>query len=340
MNYSEKNGQPSMEEILASIRRIIADEPQGASPIIDLRGTSRPLNLLSTDEDDSPDFQLPSIFRPQPAPDKTAPLFGRLTDAIRQASGSAEARSQEAPSEPPYAAPAHYGPGANGSSNPGLSALNVQRPVQASDFSHVVPVKPQQSAEPVAEEPAKPEATSSWWGGGATRPAQPPESEVKREMVPFRDTRMSGMGSVPVYHPEDFATQRAAPVEPAAVVSHTPAPSPTSTIDFSAIVPGQQDVPAHMAMELWRDPAPATPIPPYTGAAVESPPPPPLPNAAESNQKPGSAAPSGTIEDATADLLRPMLRQWLAENMPRMVEKALHIEVAQSVRPMKKPPGQ
>jgi hypothetical protein len=48
---------------------------------------------------------------------------------------------------------------------------------------------------------------------------------------------------------------------------------------------------------------------------------------------PASGVPvMGSIEDATADLLRPMLRQWLAENMPRMVEKALHIEVAESVR--------
>jgi hypothetical protein len=32
-----------------------------------------------------------------------------------------------------------------------------------------------------------------------------------------------------------------------------------------------------------------------------------------------------------------MLRQWLAENMPRMVEKALHIEVAETVKPVRKP---
>ncbi len=48
---------------------------------------------------------------------------------------------------------------------------------------------------------------------------------------------------------------------------------------------------------------------------------------------------NGTIEDTTAELLRPMLRMWLAENMPRMVEKALHIEVAESVKTGKKPTG-
>jgi hypothetical protein len=47
--------------------------------------------------------------------------------------------------------------------------------------------------------------------------------------------------------------------------------------------------------------------------------------------------PVDSIENATADLLRPMLRQWLAENMPRMVEKALYIEVAESVKGPRKP---
>jgi len=39
-----------------------------------------------------------------------------------------------------------------------------------------------------------------------------------------------------------------------------------------------------------------------------------------------------TLEDTVADLLRPMLRAWLDENMPRMVENALRIEMADSVR--------
>ena len=135
MNIAEKNGQPSMEEILASIRRIIADEPQGSSPIIDLRGTSRPLNLLASD-DDLADFQLPAIFRPQPVPEKPTPLFGRLTDAIRNASGSAAAelkqiRSGDEPGFDPYhapvPAPSSAWPGADATEyipNPALSTLD------------------------------------------------------------------------------------------------------------------------------------------------------------------------------------------------------------------------
>lgn len=38
--------------------------------------------------------------------------------------------------------------------------------------------------------------------------------------------------------------------------------------------------------------------------------------------------PRTAAQDAAAELLRPMLRQWLAENMPRIVESALHMEIA------------
>lgn len=48
-----------------------------------------------------------------------------------------------------------------------------------------------------------------------------------------------------------------------------------------------------------------------------------------------SGQPGGlrTLEDTVVELLRPMLRQWLDDNMPRMVEKALRIELAQSIKP-------
>lgn len=38
--------------------------------------------------------------------------------------------------------------------------------------------------------------------------------------------------------------------------------------------------------------------------------------------------PATILQDGAAELLRPLLKQWLTENMPRIVEKALHMEVA------------
>jgi len=39
-----------------------------------------------------------------------------------------------------------------------------------------------------------------------------------------------------------------------------------------------------------------------------------------------------TLEDTVSELLRPLLREWLENNMPRIVEKALRLEMADSVK--------
>ena len=49
-------------------------------------------------------------------------------------------------------------------------------------------------------------------------------------------------------------------------------------------------------------------------------------------------APVRTLEDAVADMLRPMLQKWVADNMPRIMERALRVEVG-NVNPTGKPPS-
>jgi hypothetical protein len=49
--------------------------------------------------------------------------------------------------------------------------------------------------------------------------------------------------------------------------------------------------------------------------------------------------PVRTLEDAVAEMLKPMLQQWLADNMPRIIEKALRVEAASTVKRNQKPPG-
>lgn len=53
----------------------------------------------------------------------------------------------------------------------------------------------------------------------------------------------------------------------------------------------------------------------------------------------GSPPVARTLEDAVADMLRPMLQQWVADNMPRIIERALRTEVARTAKPGQKPPG-
>jgi cell pole-organizing protein PopZ len=47
---------------------------------------------------------------------------------------------------------------------------------------------------------------------------------------------------------------------------------------------------------------------------------------------------NSAIEDAVADLLRPLLRTWLAENMPKIVERALRREMTERLLPGQKGP--
>lgn len=377
MDLNNKNGQPSMEEILASIRRIIAEEPTAANPVIDLHAKYR---QKADDHEDGNDFELPSIFRPAaPAPERQ-PLFGRLTDAIRSASGTtgndqkpqrkigdAEGSDQEryrgalrdagtilavSNGNGGFDHAGSNGSGQNGDSeryrgalrdtsagslSSALSSLKLTRGGDA------VSLGSRPEPEPVHQAPAPAAAPVL---AAAPPPANPPAAapttasaggveDVRRVMVPFRDMRMSRMAT-------DAPTQATAPSAEASAMDalmfstppvHEPAPI------HHTLAP---EFPAPPVQELFAAPLPP---PPQTfedntlslddmhrfAAVMEQPQqrmPPPPPQQAASD--------AGGIEDTTADLLRPMLRQWLAENMPRMVEKALSIELAQSVKQSRK----
>lgn len=316
MNMTEKNGQPSMEEILASIRRIIAEEPGeqhngelGGTPIL-LRGDG----VL----DDAGDFDLPAIFRASPPQtDRHTPLLGRLTDAIRNATAAqpeapapvyAEADAHEALSSLTVRSAEYVNGHANGHGHMNGSAhangagyVNGSGYANGSAYGH--------EPAPQIQEPVASSATMS----------ASSEDQPKRVMAAFKDTHFMRMSNP--------APPVAAPV-PAPPVEVAPAPV------YSAPQPVEYSPPVQVEI-----PAVTAPVMPAAVAAIEPAAfevaPPPLPASAA----PAVVAPpaSGGMEDTTADLLRPMLRQWLADNMPRMVEKALHIEIAESVKTPKKP---
>jgi len=147
--------------------------------------------------------------------------------------------------------------------------------------------------------------------------------------------------------PQSLQPERTSP-EPVAPPQAI-APPPPVVRDASAILRGAMSVPSRKASaaepvaEAGTPPADApTPAPSKTqthGTAVTTP-------AAIASQlaipAAGSAVGVRTVEDIVAELLRPMLREWLAENMPRIVEKALRIELAEGLKtvqhvPAKKP---
>jgi hypothetical protein len=319
MNMTEKNGQPSMEEILASIRRIIAEEPASHAHNGELRGT--PIMLKGDSAlDDASEFDLPAIFRSSPpqAAERQTPLLGRLTDAIRSATTSQPETRSSAASEEHQAVETVEVAAVGDVYSGGLSSLKPVRPEGPAE-----PLRPFNGT-PLGHEPQPLSAPSA--GSGAfpiTASGSKSEDEPKRVMAPFKDThfmRMSSSGTAPSPAPSPAPAPFPAAVPPPEAA--TPPPN------FGTIIPGQFD-----RASL------ATPQVPHVAPVAM--PPPPLPTAEPVQHALVSAPPSGAepggIEDATADLLRPMLRQWLADNMPRMVEKALHIEIAESLKGPKKP---
>lgn len=363
MNMTEKNGQPSMEEILASIRRIIAEEPANQAHG-DFRG-GQPIMLKGDGVlDDAGDFDLPAIFRSSSTaasvPERPAPLLGRLTDALRSATTPAQsdasangngeelelAEANGAAHEPiqdyslsslrPVRSNGHHldghreaasssngarpmngsggsnGHGLNGNGNNG-HGLNGHGLNGHAVNGHALNGRGLNGHGHHAEAAATPLTASSSNSG----------EEPKRVMASFKDTKFMRMTSAP-------ADAAPAPT-PAASIEVASAPVPIEMPFVEPVAPApvfevEESMPAQ-AMDLAPDAVEAP-----MQASVVAIPPPPLPAAAHAGDEG-----VGSIEDTTADLLRPMLRQWLADNMPRMVEKALHIEIAESVKPVKKP---
>lgn len=80
---------------------------------------------------------------------------------------------------------------------------------------------------------------------------------------------------------------------------------------------------AQKAAQQAAQPAPA----PEVTVAAQQPPPLRHPMQTSAAEVQGSGAlPPGGFEDAAAQLLKPILKQWLTENMPKIVEKALRNE--------------
>jgi len=451
-----------MEEILASIRRIVADDPSGASPLIDLNQKPVDRTVVSgsgdVGADDSPDFELPSMFRPESGTDqlgklsaklnakpKSAPI-GRLTDAIRNVApkavpGNTQPRAQPQNSAKPvsqgdknvqrrdtqpaqgiarnsgdagfgirpksaqslsslanpsgYSARAMNGSGAalhNGNgvhhgatqstNDHGEGHMNANGSTANFNDNHQGGTHPEcsQQAEQNStmadgagvngqNQGVQPNQATTNTESKAPQPsltqaaAKPAANPPPRVMAAFRDTRMQMMGPSAQATPKQGEVPQATP-EPVSDDQQTettqtvqPNPNAVPGSDIGAIVPGSLDLPgrgldlaagniddnvaaneSHVSPEQ-NLPDQATEVAPAPhqvaaapGHAAASPDglgaetnPPPLPDGSE-------ASAVGPIEDATADLLRPMLRQWLSDNMPRMVEKALHIEVAETVR--------
>lgn len=143
--------------------------------------------------------------------------------------------------------------------------------------------------------------------------------DVERKMAPFLDTRMNRMAAAaPVSSrvskpPKAPVAQTSPPIVPTTPVVSEPAP----VVHVAPAPPAP--APAVVAAPALAPTAPVVVAPPAAPAVVG-----------------GAERSLATPHDAAAEMLRPVLRQWLGDNMPRIVETALQIEVAESLKPPQK----
>ena len=119
-------------------------------------------------------------------------------------------------------------------------------------------------------------------------------------------------------------------IEPPAPVASAARPEPRSEIDAAIKAAAENaDAPRQMAsfFDTRMKGMSSTPAaPPREPPVAAAPPPPPLPPLPALPDRADAQALGGAMDDAAAQMLRPILRQWLTENMPKIVEKALRSE--------------
>jgi cell pole-organizing protein PopZ len=250
--------EPSMDEILSSIRQIIADD--------DATPPAPPARPPVAAAAPKPAAAPPAAFRPEPA---NEPLTLSAAQIVK-------------PASEPEAPPADFSAMLAGLDDAEPEVSEAMEAMLADEPQLVDPEDIAFETEPEPEPAPAPVAV-----------APPP---VVRAVPP------------PVAEPAPRPTEppRAAPPRPAASVAQAaPLPDPTLSSD--------------MAEEL---------LEPTTQAAIQG-------SMARLNSMAGMGIGGQTVEGMMRDLLRPMLKDWLDENLPALVERMVEKEIARISRGVK-----
>ncbi len=308
MNSPSKNGVHSMEDILADIRREAADRSTGrmAAGGLALATADDDMISLGDEVEAGEGGDLPSILRPRDAHPATSarsnvqplrPTSGmRLVEALRRTE-----------------VVTHADDGQSSAATDAVAAVESQP-----DFE-----PPTHAATPAAFE----------------------EGPTKRVMVSFLDTRMSRMAALSGPAPEPTADMIGDALPPLPTLSaideaalaevdlEADTVSPSATLHRLPVVSASVVGEALALVEALRDDVAqsqqAWSVDTHRSVAVAT-----IGSAAAAHtmlERQALVQSPGAAEIGAAELLRPMLRQWLADNMPRIVEKALHMELADSL---------
>lgn len=392
MQKPDKTPEPSMEEILASIRKIIAEEPIGSRPGPDpeprgpalatpspLPGAAKPSDPSEKTNHSPPsrnergsggppfnmDDALADLMDDPPLP-RFATAPGRQDPAPKPPSRAA-ATPEEDSQRPswlfarPGDSPAQTGSqhGSEGNRGAGLlGQLDSIRPLPQSGGSagETLAPKPAAAQKVAAPEPLfdrQKEAERPALGGAAPSPADLLRPGARISPVDDGDAgrRPDGQASAASAAPAGTDGSRPEPFHRQPTSAPAPAEESKPKSAEFGITPAERAPREQPRVEspVAEKPAslPGADRPPRaetsplaslaqglasaaSGANLDT-----GKSEAGTSPKPGAAA-SGpavrTLEDTVAELLRPMLRDWLDANMPRIVEKALKVELSDSAK--------
>ncbi len=389
MSKTQLASEPSMEEILSSIRKMISDDRPGPSPMPDQ------LSRMHFGEQNRASHAPASASQPG----GQSSNFNSLADALKVATALSDQRRSlqheiasvldkgprrtdplsEGPAPvakrhpSPDTAPAADGNGPRLPNFPdwGSEAAAGQpdgkRELLSFDFGTVVPQREDQSAKAGADaKPAVVDETPRAEAEKAENKVEQPAEEPR--VLPLRPaTGLSGSAAPNVAPFPRPARETAKPVAEAA-----PAPTaekaPEKTVNIETPVAAAEQAAQHVAEVaaakteaasaqtealldavvdmVQQDPSKLSVF--TSGASFIS----GVVDKTKVSNKPvvadkladnpdassvGGAPPK--MDRAAAELLRPMLRQWLAENMPRIVEDALRSELTEQTQGDGKGPG-
>lgn len=342
MSSSEQAPEPTMDEILASIRKIIADDDEGAASASETSQDTAAAGQpgLANDIASAMSHDAPATDTPAENEDDIFDLTNKVPEA------------PQPPADPfPHAQPAAqaeaYAPPAS----------------PAPEMPPAAPVAPPLSTEPPAAQAEPDPAGFAGYGRDVLSGAPMEESALPESMAGFgADEPPAPAGTAWQTEQDDFQAADA----PVADETDT-----SEITDLDSFAPGQDiaagsndmvdaayaesdvvaatglsqadaDVPmADNAMDAPADEFSATAaaagsdvdFAPSAGEAPDTvivPPAPEEPEVAgtEAEAAPEMAAGSPmTLEDSVKEMLKPMLREWLDDNMPRIVESAVKDEL-------------
>ncbi len=197
-------------------------------------------------------------------------------------------------------------PSGNGHSAPTMTLNGTQNPPPLSTQGHrQAPTLGSQAAAPQPVTPSKAAPTTMQAGA----------DEPKREMAPFLDTRMNRMAAAASEQKGTQGTANPNTSAPHNLLHATNTPSPGITPVEKPTMAAADVAVSGQTPTVQITSTPGTELTTTTDPSLAT-------------QRPAL----GSAHDAAAEMLRPVLRQWLGENMPRIVETALQIEVAESLK--------